>query len=78
MHLQVEDFEVYVRRVAKRNRDYSGPGWFWQETTLPPRGPFASVGDALRDLTTEIESGRLRADVKARLAEFAARRAAKG
>lgn len=86
MVLIFDDLEFHLVETTGRRRGYrGGPGWYWQESHLPPVGSFRSAPEALRDLTEWIESGKLAAALEAqaerrrvRLAEFDEARRAKG
>jgi hypothetical protein len=66
MKLQFDDMEIDIIEIARRTRGYrGGPGWFWQDTRLPPIGPFKSVPAALGDIISQLESGKLAATLEA-------------
>lgn len=85
MVLIFDELEFHLVETKGRRRGYrGGPGWYWQESHLPPVGSFRSAADALRDLAGWVESGKLAAALEAheerrrvRLAEFDEARRAK-
>ena len=74
MKLKSDDFEIDLLETPKRSRFLRPPGWYWQEIHLPPKGPFASLGDVLRDLTNAVETGELAEALRAQSEAFEARR----
>jgi len=68
MNLSIPDFDLYISEQAERSAHFPRPGWYWQETRLPPAGPFETVGEALRHLTSKIETGELRSSIDAKSA----------
>lgn len=68
MKLQIVDFDIDIMEFRRPRRGFPVRGWYWQDIRLPPRGPFDTVGEALRHLTAEIESGRLKTAVDAKAA----------
>ena len=66
MKLKVADFDIDVLKQTRPSRWFWRRGWYWQECRLPPNRPFGSVGEALRNLTADIESGELRMAVDAK------------
>ena len=59
MKLKSGDSDIDVVETTERCRYLGRPGWYRQEIHLPPNGPFASLGEVLRDLANAVETGEL-------------------